>query len=129
MRNLVKIGLTACLMLSLSGCDNTEEKTNQFLTKINSIDNELRESALASPDLKPNIKDLSKTIKINEKEYELDYTQQFLRVKNFNDSFYCNKTFNATTTDSNKTFALGSREVHTKCENNNMMIVYNKVGM
>lgn len=129
MRNLVKIGLSICMLVVLSGCDNKEQKINSFIDKIYSIDSDVRKSALYSSDLEPKIDDLPKTITIDEKEYGLIYLKYSITVLNFNNPFYCDKTFMATTTDSNKTFVLGSKEVRTECKNNNMSIMYNAVGM
>lgn len=115
MRNLVKIGLTACLILGLNGCDEKKKKQIVLLEYLYGINFEFKTSSLLSIDGKPQIQNLPKTIEIYGKEYSFDYTQKDLVIKNFNHPDFCDKTF----FDETKNKSIISQ---IRCENNDMYI-------
>lgn len=93
MKNLVKIGLTACLILGLSGCDNTSIEKKEFFSKIDIINMNLEHmiGTKAQYDGSGDTKDFPKTISYNNKEYSLEYDKNKIIIKDFNVKELCNQ--------------------------------------
>ncbi len=98
-----------------------KEKEKNFINSIIGINYAAKKSASLSMYNKVDIKSLPKTIKISDKEYILDYSQEFVTVKNFNDKELCNRTINIQGV-TGVYVTSGIKSIITSCENNNMLV-------
>lgn len=131
----VLIAICALTVLFFVIWDQEKEKLSKqdFISQINYINNSIRESIVLSPDLKPNIDELPKSIKIYNKDYSLEYKNEYLLIKNFNDSSFCNKEIGAAKNQglyANGNFSAINSVLFIKtfCMGGNMQVVYKKLG-
>ena len=93
MRNIVKIGLTACLMLGLSGCDNVSTEKKDFFYQLDKLNMNLEYmiGTKVQYDGAADTKNFPKTISYNKKEYSLEYDKNKIIIKDFSVKDLCNQ--------------------------------------
>ena len=118
---IIIVVLVLIIISAIFFLNSHKDKEKNFINSIIGINYAAKKSANLSMYNKVDIKSLPKTLKLNDKEYVLDYSQEFVTIKNFNDKELCNRTINIQGV-TGVYVTSGIKSIITSCENNNMLV-------
>ncbi len=118
---IVVIGVILIVTFGLFFLNKNKDKEKNFINGIVGIHFAAKKSANNSIYGRVDLKTLPKTIKLDNDEYFLDYGQDFLTIKNFNDEELCNKDINTVGVEGVYVTG-GIKVIKTTCSGSDMLV-------